>query len=249
MERPDPGTGARARTGATKIRLLILDRDLVTCRALAHAFNAYEDIEVIGYATSSEEIDAGETDRSSVLVVLASHAVPDVSVVKLAARLMDEGSEIRLIVTGLDGSEWTILRYIEAGVDGYVLEDADVPSLAETIRAAATGEARLSPRIAYLVMRRLAALHARCEASGLDVSLLTKLTERERETLDLIGRRLSNREIADELGVSLGTVKSHVHNVLKKLQVPRREEAAAYLLLAGEEPEGISGTVPRARPE
>jgi DNA-binding NarL/FixJ family response regulator len=96
--------------------------------------------------------------------------------------------------------------------------------------------------MSYRIMKRLAALHAQYKSSGLDASLLTRLTDRERETLQLMGKRLSNRQIANELGIRLGTVKSHVHNVLKKLQVGSREEAAAYLLL---EPEAdAEGTRP-----
>lgn len=219
-----------------RVRLLILDRDLVTCRALAHAFNAYDDIRVVGYATSAREIEedeaAGEFD-----VVLASRHVPDLSIVRLASQMTESGSEVRLVVTGLEESEWLIMRFAEAGVDGYVFEDADVPRLVEAVRSAKRGEALVSPRMAYRMMKRLAALYSRYRASGLDASLLTRLTGREREILGLIGRKMSNRQVADELGISLATVKSHVHNLLKKLQVGSREEAAAYLLLETDDPE------------
>jgi DNA-binding NarL/FixJ family response regulator len=229
-----------------RVRLVILDRDLVTCRSLAHAFNPYDDIEVVGYATSPDEIEAEDADYH---VVLVNRHVPELSVVRLAARLTDAGSSTRVVVTGLEESEWLVLRYVVAGVDGFVFEDADVPTLADAVRAAAGGEASVTPRMAYVIMKRLAALYSRYKTSGLDASLLTKLSQREKETLELIGEGLSNREIADALDIRIGTVKSHVHNLLRKLQVSDRREAAGYLLLE-QEIDGPSESVdPEGRPE
>lgn len=228
------------------MRLVILDRDLVTCRALAHAFNPYDDIEVVGYATSTGEIEAEDADYH---VVLVNRQVPDLSVVRLAARLTDARSSTRVVVSGLEESEWLVLRYVVAGVDGFVFEDADVPTLADAVRAAARGEAAVSPRMTYVIMKRLAALYSRYKTSGLDASLLTKLSQREKETLALIGEGLSNREIADDLGIRIGTVKSHVHNLLRKLQVSDRREAAGYLLLEQEIDSSRESADPERRPE
>lgn len=218
--------------GPSRVRLIILDRDLVTCRALAHAFNAYDEIEVVGYATSADEITSKDDEKSH--VVLVSRNVPDLSVVRLAVELTDSGSNTRLVVTGLEDSEWLVLRYVVAGVDGFVYDDADVRTMVDVVRAAARGEAVVSPRMTYLIMKRLAALYSQYKTSGLDASLLTKLSAREQQTLKFIGEDKTNREIADALGVRLGTVKSHVHNLLRKLQVGSRREAAAYLLLEKE---------------
>jgi DNA-binding NarL/FixJ family response regulator len=100
------------------------------------------------------------------------------------------------------------------------------------VRAAAAGRAEVSPRLAFLLMQRVAELHGLCEERGLDPDRLRRLTSREREVLRLLGRGLSNASIGRELSIRVSTVKSHVHRILRKLDVSRREEAARYLVVA-----------------
>lgn len=144
---------------------------------------------------------------------------------------MERDPSAKILVIGLRESEQAILKYVEAGVDGYVLRDNSVDTLLQKIRAAAQGRALVSPDIAHAIMSRLtelAQLFSRVE-TALDDPV--ELTPREQEVLDLVGEGLTNRQIADRLYIEVGTVKNHVHNILQKLEVSSREDAAAYLAL------------------
>jgi two-component system, NarL family, nitrate/nitrite response regulator NarL len=126
---------------------------------------------------------------------------------------------------GLPETDEAVLAYAEAGIAGYVSRDGSVQDLVTAIEGAVKGELRCSPRLAGTILRRLAWR----AAVGGDVSPRTTLTSRETEIVRLIDQGLSNKEIAVRLGIEVATVKNHVHNLLDKLRVHRRSEAAARL--------------------
>lgn len=131
----------------------------------------------------------------------------------------------RVVTLGTGDSVEEILAALEAGAGGYLTREAPLESLPETILAVSRDEMPCSPRVAAALGRRVATLSA---AQALP-PLLGALTEREREILELIEEGLSNKEIARRLHIRVLTVKNHVHNLLGKLQVRRRGEAAARL--------------------
>jgi DNA-binding NarL/FixJ family response regulator len=135
------------------------------------------------------------------------------------------------------------LTYIEAGAAGYVLKEASVEDLVENIRAVADGQALVSPVIARTLMERVADLVRICDDLGITVGGIAELTRRETEVLELIAQGKTNQEIADEMIIELGTVKNHVHNLLKKLNVSNRAEAARYFNLMRSVENG-NGTLP-----
>lgn len=132
---------------------------------------------------------------------------------------------------GLMESEQEILSYVEAGADGYVLRDSSVGDLLTRIRAAYQEEVLISPRVAAALMQRIGVLSRWFAPAEGGAGDLQELTPREREILDLIGRGLTNREIGERLFIEEGTVKNHVHNLLGKLEVSNRHDAAARLAL------------------
>lgn len=181
--------------------------------------------------------------RSSCLSVVATAARRDEALASLPAVqpdviLMDMASpdscgavrailqrlpQARVIALGVfeDGDD--VLGCAEAGVSGYVPREASIDDLVTVIESVARGEAICSPRVAASLLRRVAAL---AEGNG-GARLRAHLTSREREIVRLIDDGLSNKEIARGLGIEVATVKNHVHNILEKLQVHRRGEAAA----------------------
>lgn len=156
-------------------------------------------------------------------VVLVDLGAPTDATLRRMSEVAGSLPGVKLVVLGLPEVEADIVRCLEAGASGYVLKESSLDELTTAIDLAVKGEAACSPHIARSLFSRLAELaqeQRRCERfAALD------LTGREVEILELIAESLSNKQIADRLCLSVYTVKNHVHNILEKLQVHRREEA------------------------
>jgi two-component system, NarL family, nitrate/nitrite response regulator NarL len=131
---------------------------------------------------------------------------------------------LRVIALGVVEDQDSVIACAEAGIAGYATPDSSLAELVQTIRAAARGDFSCPPHIAAGLLRRLAVAEPRDLPAP-----QARLTLREREIVGLIDRGLSNKEIARRLGIQLATVKNHVHNILDKLGVTRRADAAATL--------------------
>jgi DNA-binding NarL/FixJ family response regulator len=208
------------------IHVLLVNETNLLGDAIADVLDDKPDIAVNALTTSVEEAlaRAAEVD-----VALVSTGLPDNGALRLTRALVENTPCVKIVVMGLVESEKQILDYVEADADGYVLRDSSVGELMTRIRAAHEEEALISPRIAAALMRRtseLARLFSRAETGTGEAG---ELTSRSREVLDLIGKGLTNREIAKRLFIEEGAVKNHVHSILRKLDVSNRQEAAAYL--------------------
>jgi len=133
----------------------------------------------------------------------------------------------RVIVLTSFADDERLLPAIQAGAAGYLLKNVEPRELARAIHAAHAGEALLDPAVAARVVEALA------EPAAADGDSRDRLTRREREVLELLGRGFSNKRIALELGVAEKTVKTHVGHVLAKLGVADRTQAALYAVQAG----------------
>ena len=153
-------------------------------------------------------VDVG-LDGALALMALAHGQTPPVKVVALALCA--------------DGTDAELLRWAEAGADGFVTCEHSMAELLECIDAALRGELACSPRVSARLLRRLAELAAGNAAT----SPLVQLTPRLTVILQLLRAGKSNKQIARELGIELATVKNHVHHLLRRLQVHHRHEAAA----------------------
>ncbi len=214
------------------IRLLIVDEVRLLCNVIASVMRNEPDIDVVGCATTHKEA-LTFIDQSD--VVLISSSLPDGGALALTTTIVKDYPSVKVIVMGLVETDVAILPYIEAGVAGYVLKDESVDQMLTTIRAAASGEALVSPSMAAALMLRLAELAEIAKSAGSEIltppDAHLELTAREREVLGLIAQGLSNQEIAERLTLELGTVKNHVHNILSKLHVSSRQQAVAYRAL------------------
>jgi RNA polymerase sigma factor (sigma-70 family) len=162
-------------------------------------------------------------------MILVSANLPHNGALQLTEAATDAERHIKVLVTGLQEAKNIILQYVMAGASGYVLEDVSVDNLLDHIRAAHDDQAIVSPEIAAALMNQISELAYVSAQDQLDVTAVSELTNREREVLNLIGDGLTNQQIADRLYIEVGTVKNHVHNLLKKLEVSNREDAAAFL--------------------
>jgi DNA-binding NarL/FixJ family response regulator len=191
------------------IRLVIVDDHPVVRDGLSGIFSGAEGFEVVGLAADGEQG-----------VELARRLDPDVVLMDLRMPRMDGVTAIRklagrrvLVLTTIDGDS-DVLPAIEAGATGYLLKDAPREELYRAVRAAARGEAVLSPPVATRVLRA-----ARSDEPA--------LSARELEVLELVARGSTNREAARQLFISEATVKTHLLHVYAKLGVPDRASAVA----------------------
>jgi DNA-binding NarL/FixJ family response regulator len=188
--------------------------------SLAHAFGHAGGYEVVGTAsTSSEVLELARALGPD--VVLADATMPDLAA--LARELADRSDKV--VILGVSEAEEGVIPLIEAGISGYVTGEASLGDVFTAVDRAARGESVVSPRIVAGMMQRLAKL----KREHISVLGPSSLTSREQEIASLLDEGLSNREIALRLQIELPTVKNHVHNILEKLQVHRRGEAAARL--------------------
>ena len=161
-------------------------------------------------------------------VVLLDMAMPDSVLAVRSLAAAAPGAKV--VALAVPEVEREMIAYAEAGVVGYITREASLEELVEAIESAARGETILSPRLAATLLRHIAATAGeRARADWMDA----RLTSRELEIVELIEEGLSNKEIARRLCIEVPTVKNHVHNILEKLNVNRRSEAAARVRKLG----------------
>jgi len=210
------------------IRVLIIHDFPLICNLVAAALQDTPDIEVVGCAASIRE--ALEYAREADIdVALVGIRLPEQGALKVTAALAQADPQVKVLVFGLSDEHEQVLPYIEAGAAGYIPKDETVPELIETIRAAQEGKALVSPEIAAALMQRLAEWAQLFPTGSFEAVELSSLTLREQEVLELLGQNLSNQEIAERMSIEVGTVKLHVHSILRKLGVDNRQRAAAFL--------------------
>jgi DNA-binding NarL/FixJ family response regulator len=184
---------------------------------LTRLLDSVDGIQVVATAgTGDQALD--RLRGSSPDTLLVDRTVPDS--LTLVSRVRAADSDIKIVILTIEEVEEEIIRCAEAGVDGYVTRNATAAELVSTIRAARAGELRCSPGAAGSLLRRVNHLAAHRHP-------LKLLTDREVEVLTFVERGMSNRGISESLGIEVATVKNHVHNILEKLQVKGRGEAAA----------------------
>lgn len=208
------------------IRILIADDSGLICDAMRTVLDQEKEIYVTGCARTLEE---AEFLKPHAGVLLVGPALDGESTLEFVRGVHSSDPDKKIIVVGIRNDPDLITQYIEAGAVGYVSRQESMSRLVEKIHAVVSGQAIVSPDIALHLMRRLAQLSRQPFAGGWGsdgAPGLHELTAREREVLSLIGAGYSNREIADSLVIGWGTVKNHVHNILKKLETSSRHEAA-----------------------
>jgi len=203
------------------IRVVLASDVRLYREGLAESLGRTKRIEVIGTAGAAEEA-TNAVRRLQPRVVLLDMSMRDSA--GLVGALLDASPDTRVVAFAVAGDESDVIAYAEAGVSGYVPRDGTVADVVAAVEGAACGETFCSPRVAAEAFRRLADLSAATPAAP-----SPRLTAREAEVVGLIDEGLSNKQIARRLYITIATVKNHVHNVLEKLQVARRGEAAATL--------------------
>ncbi|WP_167501037.1 response regulator [Streptomyces malaysiensis] len=205
-----------------RIRVLLVDDHQVVRRGLRTFLQVQDDIEVVGEAADGEEgVARAEELRPD--VVLMDVKMPGLDGIEALRTLRDLDNPARVLVVTSFTEKRTVVPALRAGAAGYVYKDVDPEALARAIRSVHSGHVLLQPEVAL-------ALLSQEEGSGQGRG---SLTEREREVLALIADGRSNREIARALVLSEKTVKTHVSNILMKLDLSDRTQAALWAVRHG----------------
>lgn len=201
------------------ITVLIVDDHPVVRQGLASFLGLQTGIELVGEARDGREAVEKVLDLVPD-VVLMDLAMPDGDGIEAIRRIRAKAPSTKVIALTSFSDERMLFAAVKAGAAGYLLKDADPNEIVKGIRMVASGEALLSPAAAAKLMQEF--------ADGPSRDAIDALTDREAEVLGLIAQGFSNRDIAGELVVSEKTVKTHVSNILAKLHLADRTQAALY---------------------
>ena len=213
------------------IRIMLAHPSRLVCDSLRTALDREDDMYVVGCATTAEELHFLLPHGN---VVLLGTELADATALELLDEMRMTHPEMKVLILGLNEEPEEIIRYVEAGASGYILQHESVEQMLEKLQAAYEEEAIVSPAVAAAIMERLshlANLDTPIALTKARESQLNALTSREQEVLYLITDGCTNQEIAGQLVITCGTVKNQVHNILKKLEVNSRYEAASILQL------------------
>lgn len=207
-----------------RIRVLIADDHPVVRQGLHTFLDLQEDLEVVGEARDGQEaVDI--VRRLQPDIVLMDLVMPQLSGIDAIPQVREVSPSTKVIVLTSFADDEKVFPAVKAGAAGYLLKDAQPQELAQAIRTVHRGEALLHPSIAAKLMREYAGGESRAKGD--------LLTDRELEVLRHLARGMSNKEIAKSLVLSEKTVKTHVSNILRKLDLADRTQAALYAVKQG----------------
>lgn len=218
-----------------KIRVLIVDDHAMVRQGLRTFLELHNDpaelpIEVAGEAVNGIEA-VEQAGRAQPDIVLLDLVMPEMDGIQATTRILECSPNSRVLILTSFGEEDKVIPAIQAGAHGYLLKDIAPDQLVHAIRSAYQGEVQLHPNAAKQLMSVIAqknVVDARSDRPGTGA-----LTQRECEVLGLIARGMSNREIAEKAFISEKTVKTHVSNILGKLHLEDRTQAAIYAVKHG----------------
>jgi len=203
------------------ITLLIIDDHALVRSGIRAYFESQSDLEVLADAASGEEAIRLAAEYVPD-VVLMDLVMPGMDGVEATRRVREVSPHTQVVVLTSYHEDSHIFPAIKAGAISYLLKDIGPAELAEAIRAAARGDAVIHPKVAARMMQELRGNRDQ------GINPFTELTDREQEVLKLIAEGLSNAEIANRLVLSEKTIKSHVSNILNKLHLADRTQAAVF---------------------
>jgi DNA-binding NarL/FixJ family response regulator len=214
--------------GSDAIRVLIVDDHDLFRTGLRNLLEE-QGVDVAGEAASGADAVRLVAEIAPDVVVMDLN-MPGITGVEATRQIVGRAPLTRVVVLTISDQDGDVMDAILAGACGYLLKDASVQELMQGIRSAAIGESLISPTIAAKVLR-----HVRSSSSQPEIerTIRAELSEREIEVLKLIANGKDNAQIAGELHISPKTVKNHISNILMKLQIDNRIQAAVYAVRSG----------------
>jgi two-component system NarL family response regulator len=204
--------------------VLLADPHALFRRGVRLVLEDEPDIEVVGEA--GEGLDAVERIVELVPdLVLMDVRMPGVSGIEATRRVREQVPSVKVAILTVSENDEDLFAAVRAGATGYLLKEVSIEELPDAVRAVARGHSLISPSMASRLLGEFNALSRRVEEQQGNAP---RLSDRELEVLRLVARGLSNKDIATELVIAENTVKNHVRNILEKLQLRSRMEAAMY---------------------
>ena len=205
------------------IRVLIVDDHQLFRRGVSSLLAGREDIEVVGEANNGAE--AVERARELMPdVVLMDIKMPELDGIAATKQLKAEMPYVRIMMLTVSETDEDLFEAIKAGASGYLLKNVDPDHLVASVLQVQRGEVPIAPTMAAKILRELT---TPSEAP------IQSLTSRERQVLELLASGMANKEIAFTLRISENTVKNHLRNILEKLHLQNRVQAALYAVRMG----------------
>ena len=205
--------------------MLVADDHALFRRGLEMVLDHERDIEVVGEAADGVEA-LRRAEELLPDVILMDVRMPRQSGIEACLAIKERVPSSRIVMLTISDEETDLFEAIRAGANGYLLKDVPGETIAAGIRAVYTGQSLISPSMASKLLTEFAQISRREEEAPNPHA--PKLTQREVEVLKLVARGKANRDIGSELFISENTVKNHVRNILEKLQLHTRMEAAMY---------------------
>jgi len=205
-----------------KIRVLIADDHSMVREGLKQLIELEEDIEVVEQAGDGKEA-IEKVIKVQPDIVLLDINMPIKNGLEVLEYFNENNIQVNVLILTIHNEIEYLYRAVEIGVNGYVLKDSESDVLIKAIRSICNGESYIQPNMASLLFKKI--------NGELDSQVKhNKLTKREIEVLKLITKGMLNKEIADQLCISEKTVKNHVSNIFKKIEVSDRTQAAVYAI-------------------
>jgi two-component system response regulator DegU len=227
-------SSGEALAGGERTRLAIVDDHDLAREGLKDMLLDEPDIEVVGEAANGREALL-LCSRQRPDQILMDVRMPEMDGLAATREIKQRYPEISVLMVTMHENPDYLLEALKAGAAGYVLKDAPQEEVIEAVRRVREGESPLDPELAARLLKRLAVQGAADmgRRGSREGSLVTALTPRELEVLELMRRGYSNRQIALELVISLGTAKNHVEHIIGKLGVSDRTQAVVRALEVG----------------
>ena len=223
-------------TDPSPIRVLLADDHSLFRKGIASLLAAERDFEVVGEAADGSEAVARAQELMPDVILMDVY-MPGMNGLEATRRIKEVLPYVRVVMLTVSEEDQDLFEAIKNGAQGYLLKKIDAKALFSTLKGIAQGEAPVSRKMAAKILDEFARQTKRQPPVALPG---TKLSPREKEVLELVAHGKSNKELAAALGVAENTVKSYIKNILEKLHLDNRVQAATFAVREGllEEPEG-----------
>ncbi len=210
-------------------RVLLVDDQALFREGIAQLLSTQPDLEVIGEAGDGERAIEMTRELQPDLVLMDIQ-MPRMTGLEATLRLKEEFPDLRVVILTVSDADDDLFEAIKNGASGYLLKNVKATRFFEQLRGVLRGEAALTPYLASRILQEFARQRQREEVM---TGYPGGLTEREKDVLQLVVEGYSNKEIGGFLNIAESTVKRHLHNILEKLQMENRVQAAAYAVRTG----------------